>query len=116
VLVIEDLINANSNIVKLHSYTPLRVLVCQSFWSHFLLSAFAGLVYATAVLFFVISATKVEYAVSVPLSQCSVVVNGMWGIFVFSELKGRESIMFFVAAIVVIGGAVLLAQATSVPE
>lgn len=53
--------------------------------------------------------TGLGYSVSYSLIQCASVVSGMWGIFLFREIKGAAVLVFFVSTVVVVVGAVLLA-------
>ena len=49
------------------------------------------------------------YAVSYSLIQCASVVSGIWGIFLFKEIKGAAVVVFFVSTAVLVAGALLLA-------
>jgi len=44
-----------------------------------------------------------------PLTQCALIVSGLWGIFYYKELNGWKTItQFFVGVAVLLPGAVLL--------
>ena len=48
--------------------------------------------------------------VGFPLTQCSLLLGGMWGVLVFHEItQTRRIVAFFVGALILIGGAALLA-------
>jgi len=50
------------------------------------------------------------YTVGFPLSQCALLVSGFWGILLFKEMTGVKRIgLYLVSALVLLGGAILLA-------
>jgi len=54
--------------------------------------------------------TYLGYTVGFPLSQCALLVGGFWGIVLFREITGWKRIgLFVISAIVLLGGAVMLA-------
>eukprot|EP01012_Entosiphon_sulcatum_P019567 TRINITY_DN2447_c0_g1_i1.p1 TRINITY_DN2447_c0_g1~~TRINITY_DN2447_c0_g1_i1.p1 ORF type:complete len:348 (-),score=52.89 TRINITY_DN2447_c0_g1_i1:423-1466(-) len=50
----------------------------------------------------------VPYGVAYPLLQCALTFSGLWGIFIFKEIKGRAILVFFSGVAVLLSGAVLL--------
>lgn len=50
-----------------------------------------------------------QYAVANTLVQCSLFVGGLWGVFVFGEIRGMALVVFFVSSGILIAGAALLA-------
>lgn len=55
--------------------------------------------------------------VGYPMTQCCLLVGGMWGIFFFGEMRGLKAIgSFFAAALVVIAGAALLGIFVRMPR
>eukprot|EP00040_Diaphanoeca_grandis_P022901 m.123869 g.123869 ORF g.123869 m.123869 type:complete len:369 (+) comp29018_c0_seq1:266-1372(+) len=50
-----------------------------------------------------------SYGIAYPFTQCALLISGLWGIFFFREITGRKAIsIFFVAALVLLGGAAVL--------
>jgi drug/metabolite transporter (DMT)-like permease len=72
----------------------------------------AGVIFGVAVVCIAIAIPKIGYAVAGPLFQCAVVVNGLWGVFFFRELRGNAVGVFFLGAVAVIVGASILTLAT----
>lgn len=48
------------------------------------------------------------YGIAYPVNQCGMLFGGLWGIFVFSEIKGHAVLVFFSGATVLVVGVVLL--------
>jgi len=57
----------------------------------------------------IIAIPALSYSVAYPILQCALFVAGLWGIFVFREISGRAIIVFFVAGLILILGAICLA-------
>lgn len=53
---------------------------------------------------------SVGLAVSYPIMQCGLLVAGLWGIFWFQEIQGRQLICYWISVVVVVVGAVLLSM------
>lgn len=50
-----------------------------------------------------------SYGVAYPMMQCALFISGIWGIFVFKEIKGIQAIAaFFVFGGILLGGAAML--------
>jgi len=76
------------------------------------LGALSGLLFNCSNVLSIIAIPALGYGVAYPLLQCAILVSGMWGIFVFHEIRGRTTIAVFSAgALVLLGGAVMLALA-----
>ena len=60
--------------------------------------------------FFSIFATKyLGFTVGFPLTQCSLLVSGIWGLLLFREITNPARIVFFFASAgVLLGGAAML--------
>ena len=69
----------------------------------------AGAVWNGANVCSIYAISDVGYAVAYPLMQAAIAVAALWGIAVFKEIKGKQIGVVAVSAIVVLGGAVLLA-------
>jgi glucose uptake protein GlcU len=41
--------------------------------------------------------------------QCAIAVAALWGVLVFKEIQGKQIIVMGISAVIVLGGAVLLA-------
>lgn len=67
--------------------------------------ALSGFLYSLGKFMSIISVTYLGQGVGYSFTQCSMLVSGLWGIFKFEEIKGRERITnwFFFAVTAVIG-------------
>ena len=59
----------------------------------------------------IVAIPSLGYAVAYPILQCALFVAGIWGIFAFKEIKGKEVVVFFASGCVLIAGAVSIAIA-----
>ena len=50
----------------------------------------------------------VPYGVAYPINQCALFVSGLWGIFVFHEIRGGAVSVFFTAGAVLTSGCIML--------
>jgi len=50
------------------------------------------------------------YGIAYPILQCALFFGGLWGIFVFNEIRGASIPVFFSGATILAGGIVLLSQ------
>ena len=74
-----------------------------------LLGVGSGVIWAIGFVCTTLAFPAIGYAVAVPLMQTALVVSGLWGILVFREISDRRAVaLFFAAAAVALGGAVLL--------
>jgi len=64
---------------------------------------FSGLLWNIGNLLSLIAIPFIGYSVAYPILQCAILVSGIWGIYVFNEIKSTSAIVVFW-----IGGAVLL--------
>ena len=69
----------------------------------------AGTVWNGANVASIFAIKAVGYAVAYPLMQCAIAVAALWGVLVFKEIRGRQIGVMAASAVVVLGGAVLLA-------
>eukprot|EP00736_Rhodelphis_marinus_P013465 Rmarinus@m.18117 len=70
----------------------------------------AGVIWNLGNICSVIGTQAVGLAVAFPILQCALFVSGLWGIFVFREIREKPAIVvFFASGSVLITGAVLLA-------
>lgn len=51
---------------------------------------------------------ELPYGIAYPINQCGMLFGGLWGIFVFGEIKGKAVLVFWFGALLLIGGVVLL--------
>lgn len=51
---------------------------------------------------------SLAYGIAYPLNQCGVLFAGLWGIFVFREIKGKAIPVFWAGAAVLVVGVILL--------
>lgn len=68
-----------------------------------------GVIFSVAALGQVITISRLGATVGMPLTQLNLVVAGVWGIFFFREVEGRESVGVFFgsAALALLGGCML---------
>merc|ERR1711871_595426 len=65
----------------------------------------------------IFSIKGIGYGTAYPILQCALFFGGLWGIFVFREVKDRGAIaVFFASALVLFGGAVVLSFNTKPPS
>jgi glucose uptake protein GlcU len=69
----------------------------------------AGFVWNGANVCSIYAISDLGYAVAYPLMQCAIAVAAIWGVLVFKEIRGRQITVMAISALVVLGGAVLLA-------
>lgn len=69
----------------------------------------SGLIYNIGNGMSIIATSSIGYAVAYPILQCAILISGLWGIFLFSEITDRYAIfVFFIGGVIlVIGGVVL---------
>ena len=65
----------------------------------------AGITYGGATVLQIIAVDTLDYAAAYTITQANLVVTGLTGIVIFNELKGTAIPIFFVAAVLVLGGA-----------
>lgn len=51
---------------------------------------------------------NVPYGTAYPLLQCALLFGGLWGIYWFKEVQGEAVLFFWVGAVLLVGGVVLL--------
>ena len=72
----------------------------------------SGLLWNIGNILSVVAIPILGYGVAYPFLQCAVLVSGVWGIYVFREIiETRVIVVFWVAGIVLLTGAALLAVA-----
>jgi len=69
---------------------------------------FSGLLYNIGNVLQIIAIPLISFSIAGPLLQCALFVAGLWGIFIFKEIKGAAIPVFFVSGTVLITGAVCL--------
>lgn len=69
---------------------------------------FSGVLWNINNVFAIAAIPLIGYSLAFPLSQCSIFVSGMWGIFLFKEIRGTAVGAFFAGSLVLTAGAVLL--------
>ena len=58
----------------------------------------------------------IGYGTAYPILQCALFFGGLWGIFVFREVRDKGAIaVFFGSAMVLFGGAIVLSINTKPP-
>lgn len=57
----------------------------------------------------IIAIPALSYSVAYPILQCALFVAGLWGIFVFKEIRDRAVFVFFASGAVLLSGATCLA-------
>ncbi|GAB5363354.1 hypothetical protein AAMO2058_000875600 [Amorphochlora amoebiformis] len=57
----------------------------------------------------IIAIPAISFSVAQPILQCALFVAGLWGIFVFNEIRGWSILVFFVSGTTLLGGAACLA-------
>jgi len=83
--------------------------------SGFLYGILSGIIWNTGNAFSIFGINGIGYATAYPIMQCSLFFGGLWGIFVFKEVTDTKDITaFFLSAIVLFVGAILLSVNTSV--
>lgn len=50
-----------------------------------------------------------RYSVAYSLVQTALFVSGLWGVFVFHEIRGASVVVFFASSAVLLSGAAVLA-------
>mmetsp|Transcript_19851 Transcript_19851/g.48567 ORF Transcript_19851/g.48567 Transcript_19851/m.48567 type:complete len:334 (-) Transcript_19851:624-1625(-) len=56
----------------------------------------------------IIAIPALSYSVAYPILQCALFVAGLWGIFVFKEIRDRAVLVFFISGAVMLSGATCL--------
>lgn len=57
------------------------------------------------------------YGIGVPMTQLSLLVSALWGVFLFREVTGKRRLSLFSAALaLLVGGAILLGVYGGVPK
>lgn len=69
----------------------------------------SGLVWNISNVCSIIAIPAITYSIAYPILQASLVVAGLWGIYVFDEIRGTAKTVFFSAAAVTVAGVVCLA-------
>ena len=82
-------------------------------WSHGLpLGILSGTLFQLSNILSIIAIPALGYGVAYPLLQCAILFSGFWGVFVFKEITGWQTIsIFFVGGAILLGGAAMLAIA-----
>ena len=57
----------------------------------------------------------IGYATAFPTKECSIFIAGTLGIFAFNEIRGRAVLVFYISAVLLIGGAAMLSLASTNP-
>lgn len=70
---------------------------------------FSGLVYNVGNVLQILAIPMIGYSIAGPLLQCALFVAGIWGIFVFREIRGPAILVFFLGGAILLSGAVCLA-------
>ena len=74
----------------------------------------AGIIYGAGLLLSLVSTYYVGEALAGPIFQFNIIIDGIWGTFLYSEIVGWKGItIFFTGALLVVGAGILLAQATN---
>jgi glucose uptake protein GlcU len=73
---------------------------------------FSGLLWNISNVLAIVAIPQIGYAVAYPILQCALFVAGMWGIFVFKEIEGKQIYIFFGGGIILISGAVCVSLAS----
>jgi len=74
----------------------------------------AGIIYGAGLLLSLVSTYYVGEALAGPIFQFNIIIDGIWGTFLYSEIVGWKGItIFFAGALLVVGAGILLAQATN---
>lgn len=69
----------------------------------------SGLVWNTGNLLSIIAIPAITYGVAYPIMQCAIFVSGIWGVYVFGEIRNRTTIIVFWTGgcLLILGGLVL---------
>lgn len=83
-------------------------------WNGFLLGVLSGVIWNAGNICSIFAIAGIGYATAYPIFQCALFFGGLWGIFLFKEVTDKKEILvFFLSAVVLFAGAVLLSINTN---
>ena len=102
-----------SEVTLLASFTEQVRYNTRSKW-YVLAGIAAGAIYGAGLLLSLISTYYVGEALAGPVFQFNIIIDGMWGTFLYSEIVGwKGRTIFFAGSLLVVAAGTLLAQATN---
>jgi len=79
--------------------------------SHYVPGMVAGVIYGIGLALNLISVYYIGLALAGPLFQFNIILEGIWGIFLYAEIKSRKGIaLFFTSSLVILAAAIILSR------
>ena len=75
------------------------------------LGIMSGTVWNIGNLSSIIATSRIGLSLAYPIFQCGLFVSGAWGILLFKEMRGRDTLMYCLAGLVLMAGVVMLTAA-----